>query len=710
MTSRHAQIRDISLSSDAPMAFCLRLLLQQLHWTGPAEELFELIGNDPRRMDLVDARNLLLHLGYSSWLETLPNWNKLNVQLLPALYVSPENKPYMLYIDSDGSVVAGHSHGRQALDTVPWGGKLMLLQERQTNGRVPVLKQIAYRFTKRIGLLYAISFGLALLALALPFYIRAIYNISIPSNSIVSTSWIFIGVLALFALDTIMRQWRASKLALLSGRIEALLGIGLVEKLFSLDYRQVENLGRSDLYNRMRNLDSLLGYLQGPLALACLDFPFIVIYLGAVAIISGWLVIVPIVLMLISGSIVVVLSRYYAGALEINQASGIGIGQAQQDLVSRFLELKTSHLEWVWLQKLRGLSAESSASGLTLNRQVGRLQVIVNTTAQLGGVLTLGVGAWLAFMNPANPAVMGNLIASMFFVWRIFSPFQQLMNALLRYSSMASQYQQIDSFLKLRSANQPGAENQNLRLRGNLNLNAIAVRLGNDQALALTRVSLSANPGQILAITGPAGCGKSTILKVIDLLYPVGNGTIMFDGKDYRQYNTEGLQRNISYMNNTTELLPGSLWSNLTALNADATEEQVAQICSELGIQERLEKLPNGIFTMLDEELLYTLSIGTRKLILLAQAMIKDAPILLIDDISQGLNPEDFDKLLTTISKLRNSSITGKDRCVIIATENKSVLELVDRLCILDKGISVFEGTGKELQARLQPSLPMEVR
>ena len=97
MTSRHAQIRDISLSSDAPMAFCLRLLLQQLHWTGPAEELFELIGNDPRRMDLVDARNLLLHLGYSSWLETLPNWNKLNVQLLPALYVSPENKPYMLY-------------------------------------------------------------------------------------------------------------------------------------------------------------------------------------------------------------------------------------------------------------------------------------------------------------------------------------------------------------------------------------------------------------------------------------------------------------------------------------------------------------------------------------------------------------------------------------------------------------------------------------
>jgi ABC-type multidrug transport system fused ATPase/permease subunit len=163
-------------------------------------------------------------------------------------------------------------------------------------------------------------------------------------------------------------------------------------------------------------------------------------------------------------------------------------------------------------------------------------------------------------------------------------------------------------------------------------------------------------------------------------------------------------------MADTTELLPGSIWSNLTALNADATEAQVAEICTELGLKERIERLPNGIFTLLDEELLHTLSIGTRKLILLAQAMIKDAAILLIDDISQGLNPEEFERLLALIPRLRSSSITGKDRCVIIATENKLILGIVDRLCILDKGISVFEGTGKELQARMQPTLPMEVR
>ncbi|CAK6696627.1 hypothetical protein [Synechococcus sp. CBW1107] len=91
MTSRTVLLRDLTLSQEAPMAFCVRLLLQQLMWTGRPEELFELVGRDPRQMDLVDARNLLLRLGYGSRTETVQAWSQLNPQLLPALYVSPDN-------------------------------------------------------------------------------------------------------------------------------------------------------------------------------------------------------------------------------------------------------------------------------------------------------------------------------------------------------------------------------------------------------------------------------------------------------------------------------------------------------------------------------------------------------------------------------------------------------------------------------------------
>ncbi len=408
-SSRSMLLRDITLSAEAPMAFCVRRRLQQMMWTGRPDELFELIGDDPRRMDVVQARNLLLRLGYGSRLDTLESWSQLNPVLLPALYVAPGNVPYVLSRTSKGELVAGNVNGRTEIHSLPSGSQLVFLQDRGSTERVTLQQQIIYRFTNRISVHYGISFALALLALTLPFYIQAIYNISIPSASLISTFWIFLGMVLLFVLDWILRQWRSSLLSQLGGgRLDALIGVNLVEKLFGLDYRQIETLGQHGLTNRLRNLDGLLAYLQGQLAIALLDFPFVVIYLVAIWLISGPLVLVPLLLMLISGVVVWLLSRYYSGASELNLVTGIGIGQAQQELVNRFLEVKLANVEWVWLQRLRGLSAQSTSSGLTVNRHVGRLQVLTSTTAQLGGVLTLSIGTWLARSTDQGPAAKGN--------------------------------------------------------------------------------------------------------------------------------------------------------------------------------------------------------------------------------------------------------------------------------------------------------------
>lgn len=701
--SRAMLLRDLTLSAEAPMAFCVRLLLQQMMWTGRPDELFELIGSDPRQMDLVDARNLLLRLGYGSRIEGLESWNQLNPQLLPALYVGPDNLPYVLSRTSKGEMVAGNVNGRVELYSLPTGGRLVFLQDKGGTERVTLLQQILYRFTNRISVLYGISFLLALLAMTLPFYIRAIYNVSIPSTSVLSTFWIFLGVVLLFVLDWILRQWRTTLLSQLSGRLDALLGVNLVEKLFGLDYRQIETLGQHGLTNRLRNLDGLLAYLQGPLALACLDFPFVVIYLGAIALIAGPLVFVPLVLMVLSGLLVWLLSRYYTGASELNLATGIGITQAQQELVNRFLEVKLANVEWVWLQRLRGLSAQSTSSALTINRQVGRLQVLVSTTSQLASVLTLAIGVWFAYASDQGPAAMGNLIAAMFFVFRVFTPFQQLMNALLRFDSMRKQYGQLDQFFKLRSSNRSvGALVSAPRMRGSILLDSAACRLGSEGALAITRVSLSVAPGELLAITGNSGCGKSTVLRVVDQLYPLVSGTLLFDGKDYRQFSAEAIQRNIAYLMPQSELLPGTIWSNLTAMNPDATVNGVRKICATLGLLDFLDGLPDGFDTAVTDEVAYQLPNGVRRLMALAQALIKDTPILLIDDISQGLAPDQFQAVLDALPSLRRCNFSGQDRSIILATDNKLLLEKADRLCILDKGVTSFQGTAEELRARMK--------
>ena len=700
--TRTQLVRDLTLTGEAPMAFCVRLLLQQLTWTGRQERLFELFGSDPRGMDAVDARNLMLRLGYTSTQENLQNWQQLETHTLPALYVDPDQRAYVLLHGDGEEIIAANTDGRVDLSAVSAGGNLILFQEAPTADRSSLLQKVLYRFRNRLAVLYAISFGMALLALVVPFYIRVTYNLVIPSESALTGAGLYLGVILLFLADWALRQWRSRQLASLAARIDALVGLRLVEKTLELDSNQVSVLGPRNFQNQQRNLDALLVYLQGPLALALLDFPFVVIYLAAIYLIAGPLVLIPMVLMAITAVLVLVLGRYYNIATEMNLSSELGVAQAQQELVRRFLEVKQSNLEWVWLQRLRGLSAQSTTSSLLVNRQLGRLQVIVSTASQLAGALTLAAGVWIAHSNPSNTAVLGTLIAAMFFVWRVFTPFQQLMNAMVRFSTMRKQFTRLDQFLKLRQTSRPTSADESQRLFGAVLLDSAASRLGRDNALVLTRTSLAVDPGQILAITGKAGCGKSASLRVIDQIYPLTSGTLLFDGRDHRQFSTDLIQSNIAFVMETTELLPGTILSNLQAMNPDATLRRVRDILAELRILTYLESLPEGLNTSLDEALVYQLPHGVLRLLSLAQALIKDTPIMLIDDLSQGLSPEQFQTFLDVLPSFRNSHFTGKPRSVLIATDNKLLLEKVDQICILDKGVTSFQGTAEDLRQRLQ--------
>ena len=700
VASQSMLLRDLTLSPEAPMAFCLRLLLQQLMWTGQSDQLFELIGDDPCSMDLVDARNVLLRLGYSTRVQTIDDWNQLNPQLLPALYLSADSTPYVLSRTAKGELIAGNVLGRYDIFSLPLGGQLVLVQERSSSERVGLLKQLFFRFTNRIVLLYAISLSLALLALALPFYMRSIYNVSIPSQNYLSASWSFLGVSLLFILDWILRQWRASILSELGGRLDALLGARLLEKMFGFSFREIEQQDyKLNFLRTQSSLDNLLEYCQGPLASALLDFPFVGIYLLAIVLIAGPVVLVPILLMACAAILVWFLSKYYSGASQLNNTSGVGMLQNQRELVNRFLEVKLANVEWVWLQRLRGLSAEYTKTQLVLTRQAGRLQVITSSISQLGGILTLGFGIWLATVSNQGPAAMGNLMAAMFFVWRVFTPFQSLMNALLRLDSNRKNYMNVANFMSRRGGIASNyTSSSGLRLRGAIVLDSACYQLMSEPVFPVSKVSLSLSPGELLVITGNPGCGKTTVLRLIDLLYPLTRGTLLFDGKDHRQFPVEVIQKNIAYLMSKPQLLPGTLYQNLVAMNPDATQSQVEQVCDSLGILKIIQKQPQGFNSYCTDELIYRIPSSHLCLIGLAQALIKDTPILLIDDISQGLAPEQFDVVLQALPSFKRSLSGRQDRTVIIATDNKLIWEKADRLCILDKGVTKFCGTPSELR------------
>ena len=704
LTKNSQLLRDLTLSTDAPLSFCIRLLLQKMNWIGNQSKLLDLFGNDPSNMDLVDARNIMFKLGYTSIQEELNSWDQLNSASLPALFLSTYQIPYVIYSDQSNQLIAANISDQKKLDLIEEdGGTIVIFREFDENkGKTTLIQEVIYRFRSRILKLYRISFAISVLALLVPFYIRVVYNQVIPSQGFLTGSGMYIGVTLLFFVDWNLRQWRSKELSEIVARLEAILGLKIIQKSLNLDQNQSSILGSKNFKNQQRSLDSLMTYLHNSLGPALLDFPFVIIYLIAIYLIAGLLVLVPVTIMAITALLVLLLGKYYDTAGKININSEISVSEAQDELVHRFLEIKQSNLEWVWIQRLRGLSAESTNSSLSINRQIGRLQILVNTSSQLASILTISTGVWIAYSNPTNAELLGTLIAAMFFVWRVFTPFQQLMNAVLRFGLMRRQFKKLDQFLKTRTTKLVNSSMNDPQLFGGIILDTAACKIGKQNIYALTRASIKINPGEIIAVTGKSGCGKSTLIGVINQICPLTQGTLLFDGRDYRQFSTETIQKNISLVMGNTKLLPGTILTNLSAMNTDVSLQQIHLILNKLQISTYIEALPKGLNTSMSESIFYQLPKGVKKMLALAQALIKDTPILLIDDFTQGLSAEQFDSFMDILPTLCQSELSGKMRSILIVTDNHHILEQANQICILDNGLTTFQGSTEDLRKRLQ--------
>ena len=134
LVSRNSQlIRDLTLSNEAPLAYCIRLLLQKMHCLADQSKIFDCLGNDPSNIDLVDARNIMFKLGYSSSQEKLKKWDQLNSNV-PALYLSPDEIPYVIYSDEENRFIAANINDQKSLAFIKEGGVILffkLYEERK---------------------------------------------------------------------------------------------------------------------------------------------------------------------------------------------------------------------------------------------------------------------------------------------------------------------------------------------------------------------------------------------------------------------------------------------------------------------------------------------------------------------------------------------------------------------------------------------------
>lgn len=206
----------------------------------------------------------------------------------------------------------------------------------------------------------------------------------------------------------------------------------------------------------------------------------------------------------------------------------------------------------------------------------------------------------------------------------------------------------------------------------------------------LENISFKANQGEVTAIVGESGSGKTSILRLISRLYDYNTGEILIDGKDIKGISTKSLFEKISVVFQDVTLFNTSIMENIRIGKQDATEDEVKLAAKLANCNEFIEKLPKGYETIIGENGL-ELSGGQRQRLSIARAFLKDAPILILDEISANLDVDNENKIQESLNKLI------KNKTVIIISHRMKSIENVDKIVVIDKGKVESIGTHKEL-------------
>ena len=344
------------------------------------------------------------------------------------------------------------------------------------------------------------------------------------------------------------------------------------------------------------------------------------------------------------------------------------------------------------LEIFDGKNSDNLQASLTANRLAAGLMTPVDI---LTGV-AIGIAVFFGARMITDSALeVGVLIAFVLYIQRFFDPIR---NLTMQYSqfqrSMASGvriFDLLDTELDLTDADDAKALP---RLRGDVEFKDLSFSYvpGED---VLKHVSLKINPGDTVAIVGPTGAGKTTLVSLMSRFYdvPRGRGAILVDGQDIRDVTRESLAGQMSMVLQEPFLFSGSVRENIKYNHVDATDEQMIEAAKAVDAHNFIMRLANGYDTFLAERGV-NLSVGQRQLLSFARAIVADPRILILDEATANI--DSYTEML--IQRALQKLLQG--RTAIVIAHRLSTIRGADKIVVLNLGEVIEEGTHSELMAR----------
>jgi subfamily B ATP-binding cassette protein MsbA len=339
--------------------------------------------------------------------------------------------------------------------------------------------------------------------------------------------------------------------------------------------------------------------------------------------------------------------------------------------------------------RLSAVSRATVTAALSARRVKSLLSPVVGVIVSCCTAMVLWRGSALIL---AGAMTVGSLTVFLAYLARFFKPVQDLAKMTNAVAQTNVAFERIRSILDIdmRIRERPDAHEPD-PFTGAIDFEHVAFSY-NPGAPVLEDVHFSIAPGQFVGVVGVTGSGKSTIVSLIPRFYDPTAGRILIDGTDVRDYTLQGIRRQIGFVLQDTVLFPGTVRENIAYGRPDATEAQIIAGSKLANADEFIVRMPYGYDTPVGERGL-TLSGGQRQRIGIARALIRNAPILILDEPTAALDTESEKMVMEGLDRLM------KGRTVVTITHRLNTIRDADKIIVLHGGIVAEQGTHDELLA-----------
>ncbi|MFE1816788.1 type I secretion system permease/ATPase [Metapseudomonas otitidis] len=538
----------------------------------------------------------------------------------------------------------------------------------------------------------AASLLINLIGLGAPLFVMNVYDRVVP-NQAAATLWVLaVGISGAYVFDLLLKTMRGLCLDLAGKKTDMIISATLFERIVGMAMKHRPARVGSFAQN-IHEFQTLRDFLASLTMTSVIDLPFTLLILLVIGILGGHLVWVPLVAFVLAGTLGWLLQKPLVETMDRTMALS---AERQSSLIETLAGLDAvkvnnaeSERQYLWEQTIGTLGRlelrVKMLSSLSLN-----LTLLIQ---QLAGVVMIVAGVYMII---AGDLSMGGLIACYMLNGRALGPMTQLSGLITRYQQARLTMFSVNQMMAL-----PQERHEDERpltrqgLQGAIEFRQVSFTYPNQQNPALNAINLIIRPGEKVGIVGRSGSGKSSLAKLIVGLYQADSGSLLVDGVDVRQLDVSDLRHNIGYVPQDIQLLAGTLRDNLVSGARYVEDELVLQAAELSGVHEFARLHPQGYELQVGERG-QNLSGGQRQNVALARALLLDPPILLLDEPTSSMDNTGEERL-----KQRLAAVVA-NKTVLLVTHRASMLSLVDRLVIVDKGQIIADGPKEAVMEALK--------